>query len=104
MERVCSQYGGARMQESYRPTGAKNARVGRCNPKGGFRAIMFADDCRYGCREVTTTGQKHEIESTLITNAWIMEAPSKENSLPEPVLRVSQWLSKLAGFNFTGVE
>jgi hypothetical protein len=38
-------------------------------PKGGFRAIMFADDCRYGCREATTTGQKHEIESILITNA-----------------------------------
>jgi hypothetical protein len=68
MDCVCSQYGGARMQESYRPTGAKSAQMAGAALRG-FRAIMFADDCRYGCREATTTGQKREIESTLITNA-----------------------------------
>jgi hypothetical protein len=68
MDRVCSQYGGARMQESYRPTGAKSAQMAGAALRG-VRAIMFADDCRYGCREATTTGQKHEIESTLITSA-----------------------------------
>jgi hypothetical protein len=46
----------------------------------------------------------HSFERISSPSTWIMEAPSKENSLPELVPRISQWLSKLAGFNFTGVE